>query len=137
MAAYERLTDVMGFSASLTLATKQFYAVYISSAGYVKIHDGSCSQKVFGILENEPAAGETAEVAYVAGDVTKWICDGATTCNIAIMDPLWANDSGRGFKCITNGSPHCAYALAAATGASGAIPVLWTGVNCNATASGY
>ena len=121
--AYDKITDYLsGVSASGDLSSYQYRAMYLASGSQVKLPDGSSSQLVIGVLHNEPADGEAAQVAYKSGDVTKLIC-AVTTCVIAVGNHVTADSSGYGVRETTTGCPYFARAMEATSG-SGIISVL-------------
>lgn len=136
--AYNRITDYFpNVSASTDLSTCQFHAVYLNSGCSVMPHLGNASTPVIGVLQNEPADAEQAQVAYKIGDIFKWECDGSTTCAIVYGYPLWPDARGKGIKVITGGCPYCARAMESTTGGSSVIAVMWHAPDVVVTASLY
>lgn len=135
--AYQRITDFYpNVSASTDLSGCQFHAVYLNSAVSVLPHDGGAGTATTGILQNEPADGEHAQVAYKPGDIFKWECDG-NTCAIVYGYPLYPDSRGKGVWQYTGGCPYCARAAQSTTGASSVISVLWLGKDIVHTGSQY
>lgn len=133
--AFYRTSDYFpGVSASGDQSGNQFRVVYQMDADSVAAHDGSASRIPLGILCNEPRNGWTAQVAYVPGDIVKAECM-ADTVNISLGHALWCGSSGQLTRASTSGCRYIARALAAATGASEVIPVLYLGTRIVYTGS--
>jgi len=56
----------------------------------------------FGVLQNDPRAGETAEVAYADGEITKVISDGSVTA-ISVGDQVGTDANGKAVRKATSG----------------------------------
>ena len=136
--AYQRITDYFpNISASIDYSGCQFHAMYLNSAVSVHAHTGAANVGALGVLQNEPAAGEHAQVAYKTGDIFKWECDGSSTCAIVYGYPLWPDARGKGIRQDEGGCPYCARALQSTTGASSVISVLWLGTDIVQTGSQF
>jgi len=107
--------------------------VYLASGSEVTLPDGSASEIPVGILQNESGSGETAQVAYVPGDICKALAS-VSTCNITYWHPLWVDSSARVIRQYTSACPYFARSLVSTT-ASGVIPILLTGPNSVLTGS--
>jgi len=124
--AFERHTDYFpNVTAAADYSAKQFYVVYMSSDTAVTLCDATPALTPIGVLNNEPASGETAQVVYVPGDITKALCS-VSTCTISRWNPLWVDSSARVIRQVTTGCPYFARSLVTTT-ASGVIPVMITG----------
>lgn len=124
--AFERITDYLpGVTAAADYSAKQFYTVYMSSDTAVTLCDATPALTPVGVLQNEPESGETAQVAYVPGDICKALCS-VSTCTITRWNPLWIDSSARVIRQVTTGCPFFARSLVTTT-ASGVIPVMITG----------
>ena len=86
--SYGNYITLPGMKASATLASKQYYIVKLSStAGEVKVSASTLDQHI-GIVQNDPAAGEPAEVAFVG------VCLGVAGSAITLGDHLTSNKTG-------------------------------------------
>lgn len=111
-------TEQKGFSvgtqlATASLTTAQFVAVKLDSAAGVIICSAS-GEKIFGILQDKPAAGAVCEVCTLG--VTKAKAGAVVAAGALIM----TNASGRVITAATTGSTIIGWALSAA-GADGDI----------------
>jgi hypothetical protein len=82
------------FSAENDLSAKQFYAVELSAQSQVDVCDGA-SDRVMGVLQNKPKAGEMAIVRIMGK--TKWVSDGTQGAGIAVGGTVGTHSNG---KCI-------------------------------------
>lgn len=131
--AFYRITDYYpGVTASPDLSAKQFYTVYLASGSQVTLPDGSASEIPIGVLQNEPGSAQTAQVAYVLGDICKALAHNA--CAITYGNALWVDTSARVIKQYTSGCPYFARSMESTT-ASGVISILLTGPNTVLTGS--
>ena len=114
--------SIPGIVASATsLATKQYYVVQLTTtAGQVKLASTPASDKICGILQNNPAAGEVAEVAFSG------ICKGSAEGAISRGDFLTTNSTGQLQTTTTDKDEVVGLALEAATTQNDVIPVLLT-----------
>ena len=65
MATYGEYQTIPGLIANSTgLAAKQYYVVQLESTGGIVKLSTSGTSKTIGALQNDPAAGEAAEVAW-------------------------------------------------------------------------
>jgi hypothetical protein len=110
--------QITGFTAQSTLAEKQFHAVVAcSTAGKVKVGSAS-SDKILGILQNDPAAGEAAEIVGIGNSKA------VMAAGVAFGDMLTVNSTGQLTTTTTAGDRVVAIALEASGGAGYIHPVL-------------
>lgn len=102
--------------AAANLATKQFHAVKITAARAVNLSTVA-GEKVFGILQNNPASGEAATVMRIG--LTKVVAGAAIAAGAAVM----AGADGRVITAATTGSTIIGHALEAANNANEIISV--------------
>lgn len=93
------------------LSTKQFHAVGVNSAGRAAIADAD--DQLIGIVQNNPAAGQAANVAY--GGISKAVLGG----NVTAGNRVTANASGQIIAAASAGDSVIGVALGG--GASGEI----------------
>lgn len=62
--------------AGADLSAKQYHAVKLNSSGLV-IAVAGLTDDAYGILQNDPAQGEAAEICMIG--ITKWVADSAIT----------------------------------------------------------
>lgn len=74
------------------LSAKQYYIVEYSGSNQVDVCNGA-GDVPFGVLQNEPAAGEAAKVAV--GGVCKVITDGTVGAGIAAGDFVGTHSDGK------------------------------------------
>jgi hypothetical protein len=118
MATYGDYGTLGGVKASATLAAKQYHCVKLSStAGEIKICS-STVDAIIGLVQNDPAAGQPAEVA--AWGVALGIAGGSITA----ADKLTCNKTGELETTTTGGRPIVGTALEAATAQGDRIAVL-------------
>ena len=122
MAIYSDYKTIPGLVASsASLATAQFKIVQAcSTAGQVKVCTTAATDKILGILQNDPAAGETAEVAYSG------ICAAAAAASVTFGSKLTTNSTGYVTSTTTDKDEIVGIALAASSTAGDIIPVLLT-----------
>ena len=119
MSAYAKYDSIPGLLATATLASKQYYIVQASStAGEVKQSDTAATDPILGIVQNDPAAGEVAEVAF------QGICKAAAETGVSYGDSLTVSSTGRVKTTTTDGDRIVGLALEATTAAGDIIPVL-------------
>lgn len=121
MANYGEYFTIPGLVATATLAAKQYYVVQLSStAGECKVATSGTSQ-VIGVVQNDPAAGEAAEVAFVG--IAKVAVEASTTKG----SYLTSSSTGRAKTTTTDGNVCIGVALEAYSTAGGIISVLLGG----------
>jgi hypothetical protein len=108
-----------GFRATTTtMATKQYYVVkFASTAGQVKLASSS-DDEIAGILQNEPAASESALIAGLG------YCKAAAEASVTAGCALTASSTGRVKKTTTDKHKVVGYAQEASTTAGDIIKVL-------------
>jgi hypothetical protein len=89
MANYGAYTAIPGLYASASLATKQYTPVKLASTADAVIAATATTDIIIGILQNDPAAGEAADVASLG--VCKAICGTAT---LTLGASISANSTG-------------------------------------------
>jgi hypothetical protein len=113
--AYEQGLQCLSLVAAADLSAKQFYFVYIDGNGKAALC-ATAGMRAFGVLQNKPASGEIANVAYAG--VTKVVA-GAT---ITADDPIMTTTSGTADVAVGAASPgNFARGQAIEGGASGEI----------------
>lgn len=121
MATYGEYMTIPGLVATATLASSQYYVVQFSStAGECKVGT-SATSKVCGIVQNDPAAGEPAEVAYIG------CAKAAAEASVNIGDALTCSATGRVKATTTDGNMVIGRALDASSTAGNIIRVLLKG----------
>ena len=112
MATFGQTWDIPGLTAISSLASNQYYLVQLAStAGQVKLATSGTS-KICGVLQNDPAAGGEALVAF-AGVVKV-----AGEASVSVGDWLTASSTGRAKTTTTGGTTVIGRALEA-TGTAG------------------
>ena len=112
-------TTIPGVVATATFASKQYYVVKASStAGEVKVADTAASDHVLGIIQNDAAAAQEAEVACAG------VAKAAAEASVAYGDALTTSSTGRVKTTTTDGDQIVGIALAASSSAGDVIPVL-------------
>lgn len=77
MATFGEYWSIPGLSAASSLASAQYYVVQLcSTVGQVKLATSGTS-KVIGVVQNDPAASEAADVAFLG--IVKAACEASTT----------------------------------------------------------
>ncbi|RPJ37167.1 MAG: DUF2190 family protein [Planctomycetaceae bacterium] len=100
---------IPGLVASASLAAKQFHLVKLSTtSGQVKVA-AAATDAIIGVLQNNPAAGEEAEVAYQG--IAKCIAGGAVTKGL----PVTSNSTGRAANTTTGNNRLVGMALETTT----------------------
>src|SRR5690242_8802259 len=114
------LWDEGNLFAENDLSSKQFYAVELSAQNRVDVCDGA-TDKAFGILQNDPKAGQAAVVRKLGK--SKAVVDGNAAA-IAVGDWLGTDANGKLVKKTTNNDIVIAQANEVAT-TDGAIIEVW------------
>lgn len=118
MANFAQYWSLPGLVATATLAAKQYYVVQFSTtAGACKVATSGTSE-IIGIVQNDPAAGEAADVAIMG--VAKACCEASVTRG----DWLTSSSTGRVKTSTTDGDRMIATALESYSTAGGIIRVL-------------
>jgi predicted RecA/RadA family phage recombinase len=118
MAIYQRYDSLPGLKATATLAAKQYYIVQASStAGEVKVCTTPASDPVLGVVQNDPAAGEAADVAFSG------VCKAAAETGVSFGDRVTCSATSRVKTTTTDGDRIVGIALAASTAAGDIIPL--------------
>jgi hypothetical protein len=103
---------IPGLIAAATQASNQYKVMQLcSTAGQIKIGT-SATSKVIGILQNDPAAGEPAEVQFLG------VAKALTEASVVVGDALACSSTGRVKASTTGGDRLLGFALDAA-GAAG------------------
>lgn len=119
MAIHGRYDSIPGLLATATLAAKQYYVVQASStAGEVKVGSTAATDLILGIVQNDPAAGEVADVAC------NGIAKAAAETGVTYGDSLTTSSTGRVKTTTTDGDQIVGIALASSTAAGDIIPVI-------------
>lgn len=107
-----------GFRATGTsMATKQYYVVkHASTAGQCKLASTS-DDEILGVLQNEPAASESALVAVLG------VCKAAAEASVTAGCALTASSTGRVKKTTTDKHKVVGYALEASSSAGDIIMI--------------
>ncbi len=104
----------VSFEATASLASSQYYAVKLDTSNPFKVVIADANAKVVGILQNKPAAGETA-VVRVAG-VSKHVMGAAS---LAPGDLITSTSTGTGEQ--VNGAGEFSYGMLLSDADSGDI----------------
>jgi hypothetical protein len=119
MATGGRYDSIPGLKASATLASSQYYVVKAAStAGEVIVGATAATDPVLGIVQNDPAAGEVADVAFVG------ICKAAAEASVTYGSQLTTSTTGRVKTTTTDGDRIVGIALEASSAAGDIISVL-------------
>lgn len=111
MATYATYLDIPGFTAVSTLASSQYYIVQLAStAGQVKLATSGTS-KIVGVVQNDPAAGEAANIAFAG------VFKVAAETSVAIGDFITSSSTGRAKTTTTGGNSIIGKALDASSSA--------------------
>lgn len=102
--------------ATASLATKQYYGVIVDTSNAGQCVIAGANAHIFGVLQNEPAAGEVAQVRTVRGVTTKAVCGAA----VSVGDRIVTDSSGM-FIPATSGTLKVVGIALTATSASGEI----------------
>lgn len=117
-----------GLTATSSLAAKQYHLVkFASTAGQVKVASSATSNLV-GVLQNDPAAGEAAEVAIFGESKV------VAAASISVGDKLVSNSTGQAKTSSTIGAVVIGYAKTASSTAGNIITVILSGKYTVATA---
>ena len=109
MATYATYLDVPGFTAVSSLASAQYYIVQLATtAGQVKLATSGTS-KIIGVVQNDPVAGQPADIARVG------VFKVAAETSVAIGDALTSSSTGRAKTTTTGGNLTIGIALDATT----------------------
>jgi len=107
MATFGKYESIPGLIATSTLAAAQYKVVQLSStAGQVKLATSGTS-KIVGVVQNDPAAGEAADVAFLG------VVKGAAETSVSVGDYLTASSTGRLKSTTTTGHVTLGIALEA------------------------
>jgi hypothetical protein len=119
MATFGEYWSIPGLKATATLASYQYYIVKAeTTAGGVKVATTAATDAVLGVLQNDPAAGEAADVAFAG--IAKVLCEASTTYG----SQLTVSTTGRAKTSTTDGDRCIGIALEAYSTAGGIIRVL-------------
>lgn len=114
-----RYTTLPGFVAAASMAAQQYYVVRLAStAGQVAVGATAATDPLIGIVQNDPAAGEPAEVA-VAG-----VCRAAAEASVGIGAKLTVSSTGRVLATTTDKDEIIGIACQASGAAGDIITVL-------------
>lgn len=120
--ATQRVTQTIGMTAASDISTSQYFILEVTAADTVDVCNAA-TDVPFGVLQNEPGNGETAEVAYADGDITKVVSDGSGTA-ISVGDQVGTDGNGRAVVKGTSGNLVLGRALAASDSQGEIIPVV-------------
>lgn len=121
MATYGEYITLPGLLAYATLASSQYYLVQLAStAGYCKVGT-SATSKIVGVVMNDPAAGEPAEIACIG------IAKVAAEASVSIGDALTCSATGRAKATTTDGNWVIGRAIDASATAGNLIRVILKG----------
>ena len=121
MATYGQYWAIPGLVATGSLASNQYYVVLAAStAGTVKVATTKATDKVIGILQNDPAAGEVAEVAFLG------ICKAAAETTVVYGERLTVSSTGRVKTVAADGDRGIGVALEASSAAGDIIRIIVT-----------
>lgn len=88
------------YEAGADLSAKQYYLVEEANTGKVSVCNAA-GDVAIGILQNEPASGQEAQVRIAPGSVSKCVSDGSGTA-IAIGDWVGTDGNGKAIKKSTD-----------------------------------
>lgn len=115
MATYGEYQTIPGLIANSTgLTAKQYYFVQLESTGGIVKLSTSGTSKTIGVVQNDPAAGEAAEVAWSG------VFKAAAEASVAIGDWVTSSSTGRAKTTTTEGD-YCFIALEASSTAGNII----------------
>ena len=119
MAIYQDYGTIPGVVATGDLGSYQYYVVkFGSTAGTIKVADTAASDTLIGVLQNDPADGEPAEVAA-------WgVCKALSAASVTAGAKLTCNSTGYVAATTTDKDEIIGIALAASSAAGDLIPVL-------------
>lgn len=110
-----------GRIATGSLASNQYYVVCAgSTAATVKVATTAATDPILGILQNDPAASEAAEVAFMG------VCMAAAETSVGYGDKVTCSTTGRVKSTTTDKDEVIGIALQASTAAGDIIPVMLT-----------
>ena len=89
MATFGEYDSIPGLAATSTLASAQYYVVQASGTALEVKLGTSGTSKILGIVQNDPAAGEPADVAFVG------ICKAAAEASTSYGSFLTCSSTGR------------------------------------------
>lgn len=112
-----------GLTASATLAAKQYYCVKMASTAKQVIVGAAATDRVIGIVQNDPAAGEEALVA-IAG-----ACKAAAETSVSVGDYVASSSTGRVKTTTTGNDDVIGLALEASSAAGDIITIVLRGFN--------
>lgn len=119
MTVYSNYWTIPGLVATGNLASSQYKVVIAAStAGAVKVGATAASDAILGILQNDPASGEAAEVACVG------ICKALAETSVTYGCKLTVSSTGRVKATTTDKDEAIGIALKASSAAGDIIPVL-------------
>jgi hypothetical protein len=118
MATFGRYDSIPGLLASATLAASQYKIVKVASTAGEVIVGAAATDELLGIVQNDPAAGEPADVAFLG------IGKALAEASVAYGDPLTCSTTGRVKSTTTNGHRVVGYALEASSTAGDIIRVI-------------
>lgn len=118
MAVFGRYDSLIGVKASATFAAKQYYVCKASGTAREVKPAASNTGVLIGIVQNDPAAGEVADVAI------NGIGKAAAETGISWGSPLTVSSTGRVKACNTNGQTVIGYALEASATAGDILGVM-------------
>ena len=110
------------FKAENSLITKQYYFVEYTGVDQIDVCDAA-ADRVFGVLQNEPAAGQAAAVRILG--ISQVVSDGSGTAIVA-GDYIGSNAAGKAVKKATADYSVAGIALDASSADGTVIRVLLT-----------
>ena len=124
MATFGKYESIPGLLAGESLAAKQYYVVKAAStAGEVVSGDTAATDPILGIVQNDPADGEPADVAFLG------ICKAAAETGVTYGSSLTISATSRVTKTTTDGDRIVGIALEASSTAGDIIRVLLSGIH--------
>lgn len=119
MTTYGRYDSIPGLVATGDLSSSQYKIVKASStAGAVKVAATAATDAILGVLQNDPTAGQAAEVAF------NGICKVLAEASVTYGSSVTVSSTGRAKTTTTDGNRIVGIALAASASAGDIIPVL-------------
>jgi hypothetical protein len=107
-----------GFTASATLAAKQYYLVKQASTAGEVIVGAAATDAILGVLQNDPAAGEAAAIGW--GGVLKV----AAEASVSAGNYVTCSSTGRAKASTTDGNYFLGIAIDASSSAGDIIRVV-------------
>lgn len=89
----------LSYQANADLTAKQYYCVELLSTEKVDVCNAT-TDVAFGVLQNDPASGQAAQVRVHPGSKTKVVSDGSTP--IAVGDWVGTGSTGKAVKKTTD-----------------------------------